>query len=80
VSPPSPLHAPPHEKEHTTIQAAVTRVAAEITEAYKSTKTDATFTVVALLTGTFMFFADLVRQIDVPHQVRACFRFFALGV
>ena len=49
-------------------QQAVHRVGKEITTAFKATATEESFMVVGLLTGTFMFFADLVRvRPHVPH-------------
>eukprot|EP00035_Acanthoeca_spectabilis_P008188 m.149717 g.149717 ORF g.149717 m.149717 type:complete len:262 (-) comp14247_c0_seq1:271-1056(-) len=46
----------------------VRELAAEISASYAATH-ESQFVVVGLLSGVFMFMADLVRQLTVPHQV-----------
>ena len=48
------------------IAAACQRLAGQINALYAGV-TEGTFTVVGLLTGCFMFYSDLVRNLTVPH-------------
>lgn len=52
--------------DESTLQTRVRELGAEITEAYEP---DDRLLVIGLLKGAFIFTADLVRQIRIPHQV-----------
>ena len=51
------------------IAARVEALAAEITAAFKGTDK---LVVVGLLRGSFVFIADLVRELDLPSEARQC--------